>query len=40
MARTKKAGNSDRDGYTRTEKRLIALVWAIAGAVVFLLMQR
>jgi hypothetical protein len=32
--------NSDRAGYTRTEKRLIALVWVIACTIVFLLMRR
>ena len=30
MATTKKSGNSDRAAATRTEKRLIALVWVIA----------
>ena len=40
MARTEKVGDSDRAGYTRAEKRLIALAWALAGAVVVLLMRR
>jgi|HubBroStandDraft_5_1064220.scaffolds.fasta_scaffold1267585_1 hypothetical protein len=40
MAKTEKSGISERAGFTRNEKRLIALVWAIACAVVFLLMRR
>jgi hypothetical protein len=40
MAALKKYGNSDRAGYTRTEKRLIILVWLIACAVVLLMVQR
>ena len=40
MAALKKSGNSDRAGYTRTEKRLIVLVWLIACAVVFLMVRR
>jgi hypothetical protein len=40
MAKTNVSRNSDRDESTRTEKRLIALVWMIACAIVFLLMRR
>lgn len=40
MATLKKSGNADRGGYTRTEKRLIVLVWLIAFAVVFLMVRR
>jgi len=40
MATPKKSRNSDRAGFTGTEKRLIALVWVIACTIVFLLTRR
>ena len=40
MATTKQSRNSDRLAYTRTEKRLIALVWVIACTIVFLMVRR
>ena len=40
MPTTKKVADFDRAGYTSTEKRLIAVVWVIACATVFLLMRR
>jgi hypothetical protein len=40
MAKTNRARDSERAGYTRAEKRLIALVWAIACVIVFLLLRR
>lgn len=36
----KKSGDSDRAACTRTEKRLIALLWVIACTVVFLMVRR
>lgn len=40
MATTKKSGNSDRAACTRTEKRLIALLWVIVCTIVFLMVWR
>ena len=40
MVKTKKSQESERVTYTRSEKRLIALVWAIAAVIVFLLLRR
>jgi hypothetical protein len=40
MENTDKGQTPKRVGYTRGEKQLIALVWAIACAIVFLLLRR
>ena len=40
MATTKKSENSHRAAYTCAEKRLIALVWVVAGTIVFLMVRR
>jgi hypothetical protein len=39
MLATKKSEDSDRVASTRTDKELIALAWAIACTVVFLMMR-
>jgi hypothetical protein len=39
MLTTKKFENSDRTAATRTDKELIALAWAVASTVVFLMMR-
>ena len=39
MLTTKKSENSDRIASTRSDRKMIALAWAIACTVVFLMMR-